>query len=424
MSNRINFTQATLESLPSPSQGRITYMDTKQAGLHLRVTAKGIKTFSVYKRTKGGGPERITLGRYPDMKIDKARAQAADFMASFAFGKNPADIKRTLKGERTFAELFTDYLERHAKPKKLSWVRDKANYDLYLAGPLGRKKLSAIKRADIAAIHSAVIKEPKRWLKRPVAELKKRENLKSGTTANRILALASSIFNWGIDAGICDANPAKGIRKNPEKSRARFLQADELRRFFEALALEPNEVMRDFFLISLLTGARRANVLAMRWSEISFERREWTIPRTKNGDPQTITLTDEAMTILNDRKAKNDELDKKSQSLFVFVGEGKTGHLAEPCKGWLRTLKRAGLEDLRIHDLRRTLGSWQAKTGASLVIIGKSLNHKHHSTTQIYARLDLDPVRQSVERATAAMLEAAGVKSGAEIVKFQQKSRN
>jgi integrase len=162
------------------------------------------------------------------------------------------------------------------------------------------------------------------------------------------------------------------------------LQADELKRFFEALVQEPNEAMRDFFMLSLLTGARRANVLAMRWSEISFERKEWQIPRTKNGDPQTITLTDEAIQVLKERKSMNDELDKHAQSQFVFPGEGKTGHLAEPCKGWLRTLERAGLEDLRIHDLRRTLGSWQAKTGASLVIIGKSLNHKHHSTTQVY----------------------------------------
>lgn len=176
--------------------------------------------------------------------------------------------------------------------------------------------------------------------------------------------------------------------------------------------------MRDFFLISLLTGARRANVLAMRWSEIAWDRKEWSIPRTKNGDPQTITLTDEAVRILKDRYALNKELPTKEQNAFVFPGEGKTGHLAEPCKGWLRTLKRVGLTDLRIHDLRRTLGSWQAKTGASLVIIGKSLNHKHASTTQVYARLDLDPVRQSVEKATAAMLEAAGVMPVAKYIEF------
>lgn len=108
---------------------------------------------------------------------------------------------------------------------------------------------------------------------------------------------------------------------------------------------------------------------------------------------------------------------------YVFPSPGKVGHLIEPKKGWERILERAGIEDLRIHDLRRTLGSWQAKQGASLVIIGKSLNHKTPSTTAIYARLDLDPVRESVNRATSAMLIAAGLKEGAEIVPLKTKSQ-
>jgi integrase len=106
---------------------------------------------------------------------------------------------------------------------------------------------------------------------------------------------------------------------------------------------------------------------------------------------------------------------------FVFPGRGKTGHLAEPKKGWQRILSRADLGDLRIHDLRRTLGSWQAKQGASLAIIGKSLNHKNQNTTAIYARLDLDPVRESVNGANTAMFEAGGLKGGAEIFKLKRK---
>jgi integrase len=101
------------------------------------------------------------------------------------------------------------------------------------------------------------------------------------------------------------------------------------------------------------------------------------------------------------------QLRKGTRSFFVFSGSGRTGHLVEPKKGWKRLLARAGLKDLRIHDLRRTMGSWQAKTGASLAIIGKSLNHKNQSTTAIYARLDIDPACVRMEKATAAMLEAA-----------------
>jgi integrase len=198
-------------------------------------------------------------------------------------------------------------------------------------------------------------------------------------------------------------NPCLGIRKFPEKSRDRFLQADELPRFFKALNEEPNATLRDYIFVSLLTGARRSNVLSMRWKELDLEQGTWEIPVTKTGDSQTVTLAMEAIEILKVRKSNR-------SSFFVFPGNGRTGHLVEPKKGWKRILERAGIEDLRIHDLRRTLGSWQAITGSSLPIIGKSLNHKNASTTQIYARLNLDPVRESVQKATVAMIQAANRK--------------
>jgi integrase len=171
----------------------------------------------------------------------------------------------------------------------------------------------------------------------------------------------------------------------------------------DALANEENFHMRDYFLLALLTGVRRSNVLAMRWDEINLIRDEWRII-TKGNSAQTVTLSPEVVTILSERQ-------QAANSEWVFPGTGKTGHLVEPKKAWQRLLDRAGLSDLRIHDLRRTLGSWQAKTGASLLIIGKSLNHKSTQSTAIYARLDLEPVRESVNLATTAMLNAAGRKN-------------
>lgn len=146
-----------------------------------------------------------------------------------------------------------------------------------------------------------------------------------------------------------------------------------------------------------------------------MKRGEWRIAVTKNGTPQTVPLIPEALEILRIRMESAEK-----DAVFVFPGPGKKGHLIEPRKGWLRILKRAKLSDLRIHDLRRTLGSWQAKTGASLAIIGKSLNHKNQQTTAIYARLDLDPVRQSMETATSAMLEAGGLKVRGKIVALKK----
>jgi integrase len=443
MATRLQFTKTAIRRLPTPPAGkRATYRDTKIPALQLRVTPAGVKTFSVFRRVKGGGPERITVGNFRNTSVEQARKRAGQINSAIDGGANPAAVKRAHKSEMIFAELFREYLERHAKPRKRSWREDDRNYEMYLAERLGPKKLSGIGRNEIATVHSTVTAQAK-----PV-------------TANRVLALVSSIFGWAVSVGLWDANPAKGIRRNPERSRDRFLQAHELPRFYAALAAEPNETIRDYFLLSLLTGARRANVLAMKWAEIDFERAEWRIPRTKNDDPQTIPLTLEAVAILEQRRPGN-------TSVYVFPGDGRSGHLVEPKSGWRRIFDRdelvqlvalirgagrqfevegnglgeslvrarrdakrlrldtakARIADVRIHDLRRTLGSWQARTGASLSIIGKSLSHKSVQTTAIYSRLDIDPVRASVERATSAMLVAAGVKKEAPVKELKSKRR-
>jgi integrase len=144
----------------------------------------------------------------------------------------------------------------------------------------------------------------------------------------------------------------------------------------------------------------------MRWPEIAWERATWTIPaeKAKEDEAIDIALSAVALRILEKRRAE-------STSEWVFPGRGRTGHLMEPKTAWKRIVDRASLQDLRLHDLRRTLGSWQAATGASLPIIGKSLGHKSIAATQIYARLNLDPVRESVRRATDAMLLAGGGQS-------------
>jgi integrase len=393
--SKFNFTKAAIEALPSPEKGWRYYYDLKVQGLGIGIGSSGKKSFILYRKINGR-PERITLGRYPDLTIEQARGKASEINSDIAKGLNPSELKRGQKVELTFAGLFAEYLERHAKPNKKTWMEDLSYFKAYLAKPLGNKKLSVIDRSNIAAIHSSITKAG------------------HATTANRVKALISSVYGWAISVGLWQINPATGIRLNKEKSRDRFLQGDELPRFFQALADEQNETMRDYFLLSLLTGARRANVLAMRWSDVNLDRAEWRIEETKNGTPHTVALSPEAVEVLRNRKPME-------RSTFVFPGSGKSGHLEEPKKGWKRILERAGIEDLRIHDLRRTLGSWQAKTGASLAIIGKSLNHKNQSTTAIYARLDLDPVRDSVNTATNAMLTAAGLKVGGNVMQFKKK---
>src|SRR5262249_48005538 len=158
-------------------------------------------------------------------------------------------------------------------------------------------------------------------------------------------------------------------------------------RFFAALELE-DQIFQDFFLLLLLTGARRGNLQSLRFEQISFEQSTIRFPETKNGQPLTVHLATEAIEILRRRQSET------SGNPWVFPGGRKNprGHLNSPKGAWARVLAAAGLEDLRMHDLRRTLGSWSASTGASLPIIGKALGHKNVATTQVYARLSLNPV--------------------------------
>lgn len=435
--NSINFTKTELTKIVPPATGRIEYRDTKIAGLQLRVSSTGVKTFSVYRWGKATNkPERVTIGRFPEISVEAARAKATEIVAAFAMGENPSEAKRKARAEMTFADLFDLYIERHSRVHKRTWREDQSKYEQYLCSEkdginLAGKKLSAIDRTDIARLHAKIGKA------HPI-------------TANRVIALVSSIFGRAITWDIYDKlNPATKIKKFKENSRDRFLQRDELPRFFDALGKETNDVIRRFFLISLLTGARRDNVLTMRWDCLDGRNRTWRIPgdQSKNGMPITVMLSAEVVELLSECKDGND-------TPWVFPGTGKGGHLADPKKAWKRmldtdelsqlhlrmrqtghrfitekgdTLEKAllrareqaklygidtngaRLEDLRPHDLRRTLGSYQAMTGASLPIIGKSLGHKSQAATLVYARLDWDPVRLSVDRATQAMLEAGGV---------------
>lgn len=385
---RFNFTKRSLEGLDVPSKGRRFYCyDEKVRGLGVAITDKGTISFLVYRKIDGR-PERITLGHYPDLSIENARGLALETNAQIAKGKNPNREKSKLREETTFKELFDQYLEHHAKVHKKSWQSDENQHRLYLAS-WDKRKISNIHKADIEQLHAKIGKEHGVY------------------AANRALSLLGILFSKAISWGWNGSNPTVGIKKFREKSRERFLHKDELSRFFQALEEEPNQSLSDFFMLSLLTGARRANTLSMRWQDVDLQRALWQIQETKNGMSHNVPLSLEAISILKKRKQdiKNNE--------WVFPSNtSQSGHLEEPKSAWKRILTRANLQDLRIHDLRRTLGSWQAATGANSYVIGKSLGHKTQQATAIYARLNIDPVRESVNRATDAMLEAGKLKAG------------
>lgn len=379
---RFDFTRERLEDI-RPIERRQYFYDT-ESDLELMVTPKGAKTFYAYKwNRKRGIPDRSMIGRFGELTIHQARRECAKLVAQFTMGLDPNAEKRAIRAEMTLGELFQHCMDTEYRIHNKSWREYQNIYNRYLSHWKNRP-ISELSQSHVQTHH---------------ARLGKDNGIYS---ANRMLQLLSSLMNRAIARGWEHPNPCKGVRKFREKSRDRFLEADELPRFFKAVHEEENETVRDFVLVALLTGARRSNVLAMRWDDISLERAEWRIPETKNGESQRVALAGEAVRILRAREENGSE--------FVFPSDSADGHLNDPKKGWQRILKRAGIANLRLHDLRRSLGSWQAATGANLSVIGKTLGHKSVSATAIYARLNLDPVRSAVESATNAMMVAGGIR--------------
>ncbi len=380
---RLLFGQRTVAALPIPTDGKlVTYYDTQAKGLCIRVYPSGKKVFYVYRKVYGR-PERVKLDTFGTISVQQARELAQSVNVQVAQGLSPTALRQEARNELTLGELFEIYLERHAKVHKRSWAGDERRFKYHLA-QWKRRLLSEIQRNDILAWHAKIGK------KRGIY------------AANHALAVLRILFNKAIEWEFFEGvNPCVGVKKFRETSRDRFLQPDEMQKFFDTLNGLSEPTTRDFFLMCLYTGARKSNVLSMRWEEISLERSEWRIPMTKNGTSQVLPLVDLAISLLKERR-------QTATGDWVFPSSlNSTGHLVEPRGSWETVRKTAGLGDLRMHDLRRSLGSWQARTGASLVIIGKTLNHHSPQSTQVYARLDSDPVRQAMETAVAAMKQAA-----------------
>ncbi len=382
-----NFTRRWLETLPAPRRGRVHHYDAKVRGLGVAVYPTGRKTFFLYRKVQGW-PERITIGTFPDLDVEAARGRASELNARIARGENPA----RQGGSPTLGELFRAYAEQHLRvhaknPERAARLAE-WQFEHYLAPWKGRKA-GSIRRAHVARLHAEVGERHGR------------------TTANRLVELLRAAFNHASRAELWRGeNPASGVRKFQEPRRTRFLQPDELARLLKALDTEPSRDLRDYVLLALFTGARRSDVLAARWEQLAVRwdkprlaESAWTIPEPKSQQPYTVPLAPRAVEVLAGRR-------KDAKSEWVFPSRGRSGHVVDLKGAWKRLLQRAGVAGLRQHDLRRTLGSWQAARGTSLPIIGKALGHRSLAATQVYAQLNLDPVREAVDGAVRAMLAA------------------
>ena len=396
---RINFTVRTLNALPVPKQGRLTVYDSR-SHLGLRVDANGSKSFFWFRTGRGGAPIFRSLGTHPATLIEKARADANELQGKLEewrrkeyAGDNPFESP---EAEYTFEELVAAYVDKRvagyaAHPerakKEIEWMTNK-----HLEG-WKKKPLSAISDKMVRAMHREIAAPGKK------------------TMADRVVQFVRRVYAWGIKEKMhSGTNPAIGIEFFGWTERDRFLSGEEIKRLFEALRQESNHDLRDFVNLSLWTGARRSDVLSMAWRDVlPLENNTWQIPEPKGGKSHAykLPLVVEAVEILKTR-----QLSAAPEAVWVFPSRGRTGHLVEMKRGWSQLLKRAKIEDFHIHDLRRTLGSWQAGLGTSLVIIGKTLGHRPGSTaTKVYARVDLEPVRESIAQAVAAMRAASKAKA-------------
>lgn len=377
----IPFSQKAIDSLPFPSSGRVEWWDEQTPNLTVRITANGSRSFYWIGRN-GRKFCRVLIGPYPGTAIPRARDEAKRLSALAADGKTPTTSRQSVRDEWTLQELFDWYLETISKPHKRTWKWDSSQYTRVLS-QWSSRRVSAISRGEVQELHVKLGKD-----RGPYA-------------ANKMLELLGHMVRTGKihhPSRVTGDDPTRGIKRFPRLERERFLSADEIERFFAAVDKLQRQVSRDFLMLCLWTGARRGNVMSMRWDEIDLAEKVWTIPAAKSKSKRLmrIPLSVPAIEILT-------RLDAEKTSAWVLNGQGPTGHYNDPKAAWTRVKKLAKLVDVRIHDLRRTLGSWMA-VNSPLQIVGKQLGHSSLKSTSIYARLATQTVKDAADDAANRML--------------------
>jgi len=405
---------------PAAPDRRQVLWDTQTPGFGVRVFESGAKSFILTYRA-GGRLRQMTVGRYGDFTVEQARAEAEDLRAAVRRGEDPLAAAAVAREAPTMREFARTYLERHAKPHKKTWREDERRINKYIVPAMGALRIADVRRPDVARLHDRI-------------------GVKAPYEANRVLALLAVMFSKAEEWGLIEEgtpNPAAKIQTFKERSRDRWITPAEMPLLVEAIDAEPSPYVRAAIKLYLLTGLRRNELLRLRWRAIDLDRHEIHLADTKAGRSHTLPLSSAAEAILR-------ALPRGIGNACVFPGEKPGQRLVNIAKPWRRirarfwllgnpvraaelraraehdvahrskhaektpeavehrllTLAQAelkGEEDVRLHDLRRTVGSWLATNGASLPLIGKVLNHSNASTTQVYAHLAEDATRTALE---------------------------
>ena len=389
----------------APSNRELRVYDADLSGFGVRVMPSGFKSWFVEYRPKGGGglvpTKRMTLGETTKLTADEARNAARDVLATVRLGGDPAGERRKSREMPTLAQLLEQFLADEVEPKrKRTTASTYRHYVRNIIVPaIGTTKANALTKADVNRLHRKVGRE-------------------HPTTANRVLAVLSSAYGFGAShiSGFPEGmNPTRGVEKFSEESRERFLSSDELQRLGAALreaetvgfpwrvdegkptakhlaaperrrtVLSPAVVAA--LRLLLFTGCRLREILHLRWADVDFERGMLFLPDSKTGR-RAVILNAPALAVL-------DSLPRLGS--FVIAGEAPNKPRSDLKRPWQAVAKHAGLEGLRIHDLRHSFASIGAGSGMGLPIVGKLLGHAQARTTSRYAHLDNDPLRRATE---------------------------
>lgn len=373
--------------LLQPREKDFTEWDDSVRGLGLRVRPTGKKVFVCKYRNAEGRQRKLTLGAYGVLTLEEARKRARQAMAQAAGGNDPAQERADAKAAAEFVDFAERYLREHAAVRKTprSYKEDERMLRTKLLPRFGGRKLIEITRADVASLHQEMSDRP--------------------YYANRNLALLSKMMNlaeeWGVKPD--GTNPCRHVRKYREEKRERFLSTVEIARLWIALESDERDGREspaacNAVRLLLLTGCRMSEVLTLKWDYVGSGF--LALPHTKTG-AQRRSISVQAQALL-------DAIPRAEGNPYVIVGREPGSHLTDLEKPWQRIRTRAGLDDVRLHDLRHTFASVAATGGMPLRMIGELLGHTSVQTTSRYAHLADDAVREAAGIVGRQIEEALG----------------
>ena len=351
---RGKITKRAVDALrPGTADAETVLWDSEIKGFGVRVQRGGAKAYILKYRAGTGraAPVRkLTIGKHGSpWTADQARTEAKRLLGFVALGVDPARAKAATKAAPTIADLARRFLAEHVDAKrKASTAKEyRRLLDHVVLPALGKKRVADVTRQDVARLHHARRAAP--------------------TEANRALAVGSAMFKmaerWGERPD--GSNPCRHVEKYPQRRRERFLSAEELARLGDALAgYGGSPYYAAAIKLLVFTGARLGEVLGLEWRWVDFERGEARLPDSKTG-AKTLHLPPPALAVLA-------ELPRVEGNPYVIVGGVAGAPLVNLEKPWRAIRKTAGIEDVRLHDLRHSFASIAASGGMGLPIIGKN----------------------------------------------------